>query len=122
MTVIDLSGADLDCCAARAEGYVAEVVELYGWRYCRIDVYGVGWRQYEPTQNEMLAARLQFSRFYTVGPAPVIASSGVGGARRMWMAEAQMNPSFHGLQIAESPLVAICRLRVEEEFSLSAAF
>lgn len=121
MNIVELTGADLDYWAARAEGYAAELVELYGWRYCRIDVYGVGWRQYEPTQNEGLAARLMHSRFYTIGPAPFDEKLQVGGAQRMWMAEAQMSPLFSGLQIDESPWVAICRLRVEEALQQNAA-
>jgi hypothetical protein len=121
MNVSELSSADLDYWVARAEGYDADVVELYGWRYCRIDVYGEGWRPYEPTKNETLAARILFERFYTVGPAPLEAPTQHSGARRAWMAEAQMNPAFHGLYKADSPWVAICRLRVAEELSKNAA-
>lgn len=117
MNISELSGADLDCWVARAEGYDAEVVEMYGWRYCRIDIYGEGWRPYEPTKNEMLAGRILFERFYTVGPAPLIQHA----AARSWMAEAQMNPAFHGLYKADSPWIAVCRLRVAEELSKNAA-
>ena len=116
-----LSGADLDYWTARSLGYDAEIVAMYGWRYCRIDVSGVGWRPYEPTQNELLAARIWSDRFYTVGPAPFADQSEHDGAGRLWMAEAQRDPAFHGLQMADSPWVAICRLRVAEEISKNLA-
>ncbi|NUX55937.1 hypothetical protein [Paraburkholderia youngii] len=122
MKMESLSGADLDYWTARSLGYDAEIVAMYGWRYCRIDVYGVGWRPYEPTQNELLAARIFSDRFYTVGPAPIADQREHGAAGRVWMAEAQMYPAFNGLQMGDTPWVAICRLRVAEEISKNAAF
>ncbi|WP_187617465.1 DUF2591 family protein [Paraburkholderia sp. UCT2] len=117
MNVVELTGADLDYWVARAEGYDAEVIAMHGWRYCRIDVPYHGYQVYGPTQNELLAARIMQKHFYTVGPAPLEDQKKHGGALRVWMAEAQMNPSFHDLFMDDSPWIAICRLRVAEALS-----
>jgi hypothetical protein len=113
----DLTGADLDYWVGRAEGHDCEIVELPGWRYCRIDVYGRGWTVYAPSQDGSLAGRILRDRFYTVGPALIAEQKALARADRVWMAEAQMNPIFHDLFIADSPWIAICRLRVAEALS-----
>ncbi|TGP43456.1 DUF2591 domain-containing protein [bacterium M00.F.Ca.ET.228.01.1.1] len=113
MNVNELSGASLDCWVARAEGFRAEVVKANGIEYCRIDVETVGHQLYQATQNPAITAPIQFRQRYTLYPLDEISSKGAG-TRRVWIAEAQMNPEFHDLYRDEQPLVAICRLRVAE--------
>lgn len=114
MKTAELDGALLDYWTARAEGFDAEVVQLYGWRYCRIDAYGVGWRVYEPSGSALLAGDIMRRRLFTVYPLKEADNHGI--KRDTWLAEAQQNPIFHGLHRGESPWVAVCRLRVAEAF------
>ena len=114
MNTADLEDEMLDYWTARAEGFDAEVVQLYGWRYCRIDAYGVGWRVYEPNGSASLAGDIMRRRRYTVFLFDDADADGV--KRAVWRAEARQNPIFHGLHRAESPWVAVCRLRVDEVF------
>lgn len=116
MNVGELNGAQLDCWVARAEGFRAEVVRANGIEYCRIDVETVGHRFYQPTQNPTITAPIQFRQRYTLYPLDEISSKGAG-TRRVWIAEAQMNPEFHDMFRDEQPLVAVCRLRVAEAFA-----
>ncbi|NPT38570.1 phage protein NinX family protein [Paraburkholderia xenovorans] len=113
MNVGELSGAQLDCWVARAEGFRAEVVKANGIEYCRIDVETVGHQFYQPTQNPVITAPIQFRQRYTLYPLDEISSKGAG-TLRVWIAEAQMNPEFHDMFRDEQPLVAMCRLRVAE--------
>lgn len=113
MNVSELSGAQLDCWVARAEGFRAEVVKANGMEYCRIDVETIGHQFYQPTQNPVITSPIQFRQRYTLYPLDELSSKG-SGMRRVWIAEAQMNPDFHDLYRDELPLVAICRLRVAE--------
>ncbi|MFM0256085.1 hypothetical protein [Paraburkholderia sediminicola] len=113
MNVHELNGAQLDCWVARAEGFRADVVKANGMEYCRVDVETIGHQFYQPTQNPVITSPIQFRQHYTLYPLDEISSKG-GGTRRVWIAEAQMNPDFHDLFRDELPLVAVCRLRVAE--------
>jgi hypothetical protein len=113
VNIAELSGAALDCWVARAEGFKAEVVKANGLEYCRIDVETVGHQFYQPTQNPTITAPIQFRQCYTLYPLDEI-SSKRAGTRRVWIAEAQMNPEFHDMYRDEQPMVAVCRLRVAE--------
>jgi hypothetical protein len=113
VNVNELCGAALDCFVARAEGFRADVIKANGMEYCRIDVEAVGHQFYQPTQNPAITAPIQFRQRYTLYPLDEISSKGAG-TRRVWIAEAQMNPEFHDMYRDELPLVAICRLRVAE--------
>lgn len=113
MRIENLTDAELDCWVARAEGFRAEVVKANGMEYCRIDVETVGHQFYQPTQNPVITAPIQFRQRYTLYPLDELSSKGAG-TRRVWIAEAQMNPDFHDMYRDELPLVAICRLRVAE--------
>ena len=113
MNIDQLIGADLDCMVARAEGFKSEVVSKNGWSFCRIDVEQVGEQFYQPTENPLITFPIQARQLYTLYPLDEISSKGAG-TRRVWIAEAQMNPEFHGLFRDEKPLVAICQLRVAE--------
>ncbi|SDR18831.1 Protein of unknown function [Paraburkholderia fungorum] len=113
MNVNELKGAALDCWVARAEGFNAELVKANGMEYCRIDVETVGHQFYQPTQNPNITSPILFRQRYTLYPLDEISSKGAG-TRRVWIAEAQMNPEFHDLYRDEQPMVAVCRLRVAE--------
>ena len=107
-----LAGAELDYWVARAEGYRADIFELYGRQCCRVDVLDTGWGMYEPTENSKLIGDILFKRKYTLYPHPM--NDGQGVLKTIWLAEAQMNRHFHGMYTDEQPRVAICRLRVAE--------
>jgi hypothetical protein len=117
MNVNELSGALLDCWVARAEGFRAEVVKANGMEYCRIDVETIGHQFYQPTQNPVITSPIQFRQRYTLYPMDDRGFKNVV-TRRLWIAEAQMNPDFHDLFRDELPLVAICRLRVAEAIAV----
>lgn len=109
-----LTGAELDYWVALAEGFPAELRTMHGLSYCRIDVIPSGHQVYEPTKNSQLAGEIAFRRHYTLYPRPVTD----GGALHIeWLAEAQLNPRYHGMFSDRSPHVAICRLRVAEAFA-----
>jgi hypothetical protein len=107
VNVEQLSGADLDLAVARAEGFDAQIQQVYGEPGCVIDVPWQGYRFYAASESVKLAASIAFRQHYTLYPSRV---GGVWG----WLAEAQHNPNFHGQYSDGSPLVAICRLRVAE--------
>ncbi|WP_175425601.1 phage protein NinX family protein [Trinickia violacea] len=113
MNVEELCGAELDYEVALAEGFEAQLCRMYGWSYCRIDVPHHGYSVYEPTHNWQLAGRIYDRQHYTLYPR---LDRRAGGAPPVWvwLAEAQNNPHWRGQFVAESPLVAICRLRVAE--------
>lgn len=111
----DLKGAELDYWTALAEGYDAKLITMYSQSYCRIDIHGTGYAVYEPSVNTKLAADIAFKRLYTLYPHPCLNEMGV--QKPIWLAEAQFNKRFHGMQTDESPHVAICRLCVEEELA-----
>jgi hypothetical protein len=113
MRIENLTGAELDCWVARAEGFRTEVVKANGMEYCRIDVETVGHQFYQPTQNPVITAPIQFRQRYTLYPLDRLDGE-IGVPQRFWIAEAQMNPDFYDLYSDEFPLVAICRLRVAE--------
>lgn len=112
MNVKELKGAELDYWVARAEGHVASLHEMYGQRYCRIDIPHGGYQIYTPTENSNLAAEITFRRAYTLYPHPCLDERGVQNT--IWLAEAQMNKRFHGMFTDRLPRLAICRLRVAE--------
>lgn len=114
MKIDELKGAELDYWVALAEGFPAELCRMHGQNYCRIDVIPSGYQVYEPTSNSQLAGDIAFRRHYTLYPRPLAAR---GQLRTEWLAEAQMNPRYHGMFADESPRVAICRLRVAEAFA-----
>jgi hypothetical protein len=113
MEIDKLVGAELDFWTAKAEGLDAELKSLYCQSYCKIAVHDShGYVVYEPTQNSKLAAEIAFRQCYTLYPHPSLDDR--GATRKLWLAEAQWNKTFHGTYVDESPLVAICRLRVAE--------
>jgi hypothetical protein len=79
----------------------------------REGVETIGHQFYQPTQNPAITAPIQYRQRYTLYPLDEISSKGAG-TRRVWIAEAQMNPEFHDMYCDELPLVAVCRLRVAE--------
>jgi hypothetical protein len=110
MNVSQLSGAQLDYWTARAEGMQAEVKRACGMDWCQIDVEHIGYLQYQPSENWHLTAPIaERGRYVTY---PRYREDG----KLEWLAEAQLNPNYHGIMVDESPKVAICRLRVAEVF------
>jgi hypothetical protein len=95
--VSELSGAALEYWASRAEGIPAEGAS----KQC-LDPLSIVKRQR-----------------YTLYPLDCVSSEGAA-VRHAWIAEAQMNPDFHGLQRDEDLHVAIFRLRVAEAIAVGA--
>lgn len=110
MNVHQLNGAQLDYWVARAEGMEADIQRACGMDWCRIDVQSIGHLQYQPSDNWHIAAPIAERQRYVTYPR--LREDG----KLEWLAEAQLNPDFHGICAHESPKVAICRLRVMEVF------
>lgn len=110
MRVEELSGAWLDYWTARAEGMEADIQRACGMDWCRIDVQSIGYLQYQPSDNWHIAAPIAERQRYVTYPR--LREDG----KLEWLAEAQLNPDFHGMCVDESPKVAVCRLRVMEVF------
>ncbi|MDR5776270.1 MULTISPECIES: phage protein NinX family protein [unclassified Caballeronia] len=110
MNVDQLTGAQLDYWVARAEGMQAEVKHACGADWCQIDVQHVGYLQYQPSENWHITAPIAERQRYLTYPR--LREDG----KLEWLAEAHLNPDFHGMCTDESPKVAICRLRVAEKF------
>lgn len=121
MNVSELSGPQLDCWVARAEGK-CYTTNPRQWGNALINELGrlsiakTSWdcaRYFEPSSNWTHGGPILERQRYTLYPLDEIGSNGAP-TRRVWIAEAQMNPDFHDLYRDELPLVAICRLRVAE--------
>lgn len=112
MKVADLAGAQLDYWTAKAEGFDAQLLHACGMDYCRVDIPYQDYIHYQPTHNWVEAGRILESRNYTLYPR----FSGADSKAVIWLAEAQMTKDFAGMTTDESPLVAVCRLRVHEVF------
>jgi hypothetical protein len=112
VNIDQLGGADLDYWTARAEGHTAELISMHGLSCCRIDVYGVGYQVYQPTENWLLAGEIARRRHYTQYPRRDRTRG--GGAQWVWLVETQQNPNFHAQFVDPEPRIAICRLRVAE--------
>ncbi|GGD63258.1 phage protein NinX family protein [Caballeronia grimmiae] len=110
MNVAQLSGAQLDYWVAKAEGLEAQVKHACGMDWCQVDVQYAGFIQYQPSENWHIAAPIMERQKYVVYPMPRV------DGKLEWLAEAGLNPIFHGMFTDESPKVAICRLRVAEAF------
>jgi Protein of unknown function (DUF2591) len=111
MRVDDLTGAALDYYVARAEGLMADLIRANGMAYCRVDVPHQGYLVYVPTHNWQLLGAIVKRQKYLIYPR-LDNESG----ETIWLAEAQLNASFHGAYIADGPELALCRLRVAEAF------
>lgn len=111
MRVDDLAGPQLDYFVARAEGFDAELIHRNGMSYCAIDVQYEGMQVYVPTHNWQLLGPMMLRQRYLLYPRLDVATWKV-----VWLAEAQLNPTFHGMYIDEQAPLAICRLRVAEKF------
>ncbi|BCQ23140.1 DUF2591 family protein [Caballeronia sp. NK8] len=110
MNVDQLSGAWLDYWTARAEGLQAEVKRACGADWCEMNVERIGPLQYQPSGNLSISAPIALRQRYLTYPR--LRDNG----ELEWLAEAQLNPDFHGIFVDESLTVAICRLRVAEAF------
>lgn len=111
MRVDDLAGAILDYWVGRAEGLAVSLLSGNGMSYCRLDVPYEGYSVYVPTHNWQLLGPILKRQNYLLYPRRD-ASTG----ERVWLAEVQMNPLFHGMYIDPEPELALCRLRVAEAF------
>lgn len=112
MRVDDLSGAELDLWVGRAEGHNVSLVSACGMSYCRIDVPYEGYTVYVPTHNWQLLGPIMVRQNYLLYPR----AAEPGSKDVIWLAEAQLNPHFHGMYIDARPELALCRLRVAERY------
>ena len=112
MRVDDLTGARLDHFVALAEGLDSMLIHANGMDYCRVDIPYQGHMVYVPTQKWTLLGPMLKRQRYLIYPR----AAEPGSKEVIWLAEAQLNPKFHGMYIAGAPEIAICRLRVCEAF------
>lgn len=112
MRVDDLAGAQLDHFVALAEGLDSALIHANGMDYCRVDIPYQGHMVYVPTQNWTLLGPILERQHYLIYPR----AAEPGSKEVIWLAEAQLNPKFHGMYIDASPEIALCRLRVAEAF------
>lgn len=112
MRVDDLCGAQLDYMVGRAEGLNVSLVRANGMAYCRMDLPYEGYSVYVPTHNWQLLGPMMLRQNYLLYPR----AAGPGSKDVIWLAEAQMNPTFHGMYIDARAELALCRLRVAEAF------
>jgi hypothetical protein len=111
MRVDDLAGATLDYYVARAEGLIADLIRGNGMAYCRVDFPHQGYQVYVPTHNWQLLGPIMVRQLYLLYPR-LDAETG----KTVWLAEAQLNRKFHGMYMSDEPELALCRLRVAQEF------
>lgn len=112
MRVDALQGALLDYWVGKAEGHDVAVIHANGMSYCRMDVPYEGYHVYVPTHNWQLLGPIMVRQNYLLYPR----AAGPGSNEVIWLAEAQLNPKFHGMYIDARAELALCRLRVAEAF------